>query len=38
VIVLSQRPESEAAARNTGADAFASKANPPEKVLKEETM
>ena len=33
VIALSQRPESEAAALNAGADAFVSKANPPEKVL-----
>jgi len=33
VIALSRRPESEAAALNAGADAFVSKANPPEEVL-----
>ena len=33
VIALSRRPESEAAALRAGADAFVSKANPPEEVL-----
>jgi len=33
VIVLSKRPESEQAALATGADAFVSKADPPEQLL-----